>query len=75
MPILKAGHIYHEDGSESEATWTFDPGTCVDVMLDDCIIIRIQPDDLLAIAAALEAQERREHQKQFYEGSKGPRDH
>lgn len=76
MPIIKAGIVVNEDGSDSEGAWHFDPGTTVDVIIkDDILILRIQADDLLAVADAVRGMQLRQIQDERESRDKDSKGH
>ena len=58
---IKAGNIWLESGNIEDAIFQWEPGKTVDVVTnDDILILRIDPDDFIAISDAIVAAIKRE---------------
>jgi hypothetical protein len=53
--ILYINGLYHEDGTFQKAHINYENGQCIDISTEDgeVLILRMQPDDLLALADAV----------------------
>jgi hypothetical protein len=62
---ITVGNILTEKGNFEPAIWEIDEGTTLDLVTEDeFVVFRIQPDDFLGLAAAVEKFIKLKHEMQ-----------